>query len=274
MRYHRLVVMGMGCLAFVPSLASANCNDISRSALQAAVAAAQAANTAGYGLNMWVTMVDETGAVCHVVNSGSASGDARGHSGDTWLGSRVISAQKANTANAFSLDGYTISTANLYSAVQPGGSLFGLQHSNPINSEDAYQGQPSHYGTAIDPLNGKRIGGVNVFGGGLALYKGGKKIGAIGVSGDTSCTDHAYAWTVRHALGANPVAGMAGGKGVGITTVNLDAAGALQTAIGVEGDEMVQAPAGAPVTPYWAAWSHPACPNNPASSVPTAFVTY
>jgi len=39
---------------------------------------------------------------------------------------RVISAQKANTANAFSLPQLALSTANLYSAVQPGGSLFGL----------------------------------------------------------------------------------------------------------------------------------------------------
>jgi hypothetical protein len=37
---------------------------------------------------------------------------------------------KANTANAFSLDGFALSSANLFSAVQPGGSLFGLQESN------------------------------------------------------------------------------------------------------------------------------------------------
>jgi hypothetical protein len=42
---------------------------------------------------------------------------------------------------------------------------------------------------------------VNVFGGGLALYKsGGIKIGAVGVSGDTSCTDHFVAWRVRNTL--------------------------------------------------------------------------
>ena len=42
--------------------------------------------------------------------------------GAQWPGSRVISAQKANTANAFSLDGLALSTANLYSAVQPFGT--------------------------------------------------------------------------------------------------------------------------------------------------------
>ena len=55
--------------------------------------------------------------------------------GQKWPGSRVISAQKANTANAFSLPGLAFSTADLYSAVQPGGSLFGLQASNPVNTD-------------------------------------------------------------------------------------------------------------------------------------------
>ena len=48
---------------------------------------------------------------------------------------------------------------------------------------------------------GNRVGGVNVFGGGLALYaSGGKKVGGVGVSGDTSCTDHIVAWRVRNTL--------------------------------------------------------------------------
>jgi hypothetical protein len=42
---------------------------------------------------------------------------------------------------------------------------------------------------------------VNVFGGGLALYNSeGVLVGAIGVSGDTSCADHNIAWRTRHAL--------------------------------------------------------------------------
>jgi hypothetical protein len=44
-----------------------------------------------------------------------------------------------------------------------------------------------------------------VFGGGLALYKKGVKVGAIGVSGDTSCTDHATAWKLRALLGFDNV---------------------------------------------------------------------
>ena len=46
-----------------------------------------------------------------------------------------------------------------------------------------------------------KIGGVNVFGGGLALYAAGHKIvGGVGVSGDTSCADHNIAWRVRNIL--------------------------------------------------------------------------
>src|ERR1035438_8528286 len=49
---------------------------------------------------------------------------------------------------------------------------------------------------------GSKIGGVNVFGGGLALYATGKVIvGGVGVSGDTSCTDHDVAWRLRHKSG-------------------------------------------------------------------------
>ncbi len=81
----------------------------------------------------------------------------------------MISAQKANTANAFSLDrssfsngsgqaaGLALSTANLYSAVQPGGSLYGLQHSNPVDTGAGYKGPSTNYGTPNDPWSGKRL---------------------------------------------------------------------------------------------------------------------
>jgi uncharacterized protein GlcG (DUF336 family) len=156
---------------------------------------------AGFGLNMWATIVNRDGEVAAVAFSGNDRGDQ-------WPGSRVISAQKANTANAFSLPGLALSTANLYSAVQPGGSLFGLQESNPVDTQAAYKGPSENYGTANDPLVGKKIGGVNVFGGGLPLYNAsGKLVGAIGVSGDTSCTDHIIAWKIRHALNLDNVPG-------------------------------------------------------------------
>ncbi|MGA7318101.1 MAG: heme-binding protein, partial [Silvibacterium sp.] len=48
---------------------------------------------------------------------------------------------------------------------------------------------------------GGKIGGVHVFGGGLALYNvQGTLIGALDVSGDSSCADHNIAWRTRHTL--------------------------------------------------------------------------
>jgi uncharacterized protein GlcG (DUF336 family) len=153
----------------------------------------------GLGFDMWATILDRNGKVVDVVFSGEQRGDQ-------WPGSRVISAQKANTANAFSLDGFALSTANLFAAVQPGGSLFGLQESNPVDTRVAYAGPVSAYGKSNDPMIGKRIGGINVFGGGLALYSpSGTLLGGLGVSGDTSCSDHIIAWKLRHALNLDNV---------------------------------------------------------------------
>ena len=189
-------------------------------ALKAALVAATQAETTGLNNHMWATVVNRDGIVCAVVFSGT-------NRGAQWPGSRVISAQKANTANAFSLDatsssngsgqakGLALSTANLYSAVQPGGSLYGLQHSNPVETGAAYQsGGATSYGTTGDPMFNKAIGGVNVFGGGLALYaSGGRLVGGVGVSGDTSCADHNIAWRLRHELNLDFLAGVGGVSG-------------------------------------------------------------
>ena len=148
----------------------------------------------GFGLNMWATVVDRDGVVTSVVFSGNDRGDQ-------WPGSRIISAQKANTANAFSLPELALSTANLFAITQPLSSLYGLQHSNPVNTEVAYRGPSENIGMLNDPMVGYKIGGVNVFGGGLALYdSSGKILGAIGVSGDSSCADHNISWKLRHKL--------------------------------------------------------------------------
>ena len=155
----------------------------------------------GFNLDMWATIVNRDGVVCAV----TFTGDDRG---DQWPGSRVIAAQKSNTANAFSLPGLALSTGNLFSAVQPGGSLYGLQHGNPVDVSVAYGGDAAFYGMSADPMAGKKIGGVNVFGGGLPLYDGdGQLIGAIGVSGDSSCADHHIAWKTRDALGLDNIPG-------------------------------------------------------------------
>ena len=187
--------------------------------LKNALTTAVSAESSGLNLQMWGAIVDRDGVVCAVAFSGTGRGAQ-------WPGSRVISAQKANTANAFSLDstsnsngsgkaaGLALSTANLYSAVQPGGSLFGLQFSNPVDPAVAYRGPSTRYGTSNDPMVGTKPGGVNVFGGGLALYATGQKIiGAVGVSGDTSCADHNIGWRVRTLLGLDHMAGLGGVSG-------------------------------------------------------------
>jgi uncharacterized protein GlcG (DUF336 family) len=167
--------------------------------LKAALVTAQAQNNGGFGLNMWGTVVNRDGIVCAVAFTGE-------NRGDQWPGSRVISAQKANTANAFSLPGLALSTANLYTAVQPGGSLFGLQESNPVNTDVAYGGSAANAGRVNDPMVGGKIGGVNVFGGGLALYSAsGELVGGLGVSGDSSCADHNIAWRTRNGLALDNV---------------------------------------------------------------------
>jgi hypothetical protein len=221
----------------------------------------------GFGLNMWATIVGTDGTVCAVAFSGA-------NYQSQWLESRVISAQKAYTANGLSLSngapptsaatngqGFSIATANLYSAVQQGGSLYGLQFSNPVDPEVAYDlatgtpADPSLFGTVNDPMVGRRIGGVNVFGGGLALYSsGGVKIGAVGVSGDTSCTDHFVAWRTRHALHLDKFDGVVLGPNV------------LATGDNARPDNIVfDIPNGAkisgniPVSP--SGWGHPLCFN-------------
>jgi uncharacterized protein GlcG (DUF336 family) len=170
-------------------------------ALRSALVNARGQDNGGYDLDMWGAIVNRDGIVCAVAFTGTDRGAQ-------WPGSRVIAAQKANTANAFSLPILALSTANLWAAVQPGGSLYGLQHSNPVNTDAAYQGPASSFGQPDDPMVGQRIGGVNVFGGGLALYNARKQlVGAIGVSGDSSCADHNIAWRTRARLGYDFVPG-------------------------------------------------------------------
>ncbi|KAG2495941.1 hypothetical protein HYH03_005872 [Edaphochlamys debaryana] len=139
------------------------------------------------------------------------SGDNRG---DQYPGARIIAAQKATTANSFSLPGLAMSTANCYGLVQPGGSAFGFQESMPVNTAAVYDGPASDWGMGEkDPMVNQRSGGINVFGGGLALYdETGTLLGGLGTAGDTSCTDHIVSWRLRHELGLDYVpAGMGPG---------------------------------------------------------------
>jgi uncharacterized protein GlcG (DUF336 family) len=216
----------------------ADCSGLpSYNALKAALTTARNESNGGFNLDMWGTVVNRDGVVCAVTFTGRSRGDQ-------WPGSRVISAQKANTANAFSLPGLALSTANLYSAVQPGGSLYGLQHSNPVNIDVAYAGDPARYGQPADPMIGGKIGGVNVFGGGLALYDASKTlVGAIGVSGDSSCADHNIAWRTRNLLGLDHVPAGVTGDAAHPDNIVYD----IKTAAG----EMEGVSA--------SGWGHPAC---------------
>lgn len=152
-----------------------------------------ASKNGGMGNQEWAAVVNRDGVVCAIVFSGTTRSDE-------WPGSRVIAAEKADTANALSSRDYALSTANDYAAAQPGQSLYSLTTSAPPNPLAVF-GNPATFGTPNDPMVGKAIGGVIVFAGGLPLYThAGKIVGGLGLSGDTSCTDHVIAWKVRHEL--------------------------------------------------------------------------
>lgn len=168
--------------------------------LETALTAVVGAN-GGLNFPMWATVVNRYGVVCAVATTGTSADDA-------WLNSRVIAAQKAYTANGFSRPTFALSTANLFAATQPGGSLFGLQFSNPVDPRVVFRGDSTKYGTDQDPMLGLKPGGINVFGGGVALYSAGGKLGAVGVSGDTSCADHNIAWRLRHQLATGGYTGV------------------------------------------------------------------
>ncbi|MGA7415441.1 MAG: heme-binding protein [Bryobacteraceae bacterium] len=209
----------------------------SYTALKAALTAARTQSNGGFNLDMWGTVVNRDGLVCAVAFTGADRGSQ-------WPGSRAISAQKANTANAFSLPALALSTANLYSGVQPGGSLYGLQHSNPVDTDAAYGGDAQNFGQSSDPMVGKRIGGVNVFGGGLALYNSkGVLIGAVGVSGDSSCADHNIAWRTRHNLQLDYVPAGVSGDPTRPDNIVYD----------------ITNPAGFPIGVSAKGWGHPVC---------------
>lgn len=249
------VVMGSGpAQADVP-----DCEDIAvilgddvhsvlTAAISNSVVSGGATTNGGFDLEMWGTIVDRDGRVCAVTFTG-------GDRGDQWPGSRVISAQKAYTANAFSLPSLALSTGNLWAATQPGGSLFGLQFSNPVDTAVGYGDDPGDhkgsdaegYGTAGDPMTGEIPGGVNVFGGGLALYASdGTLLGALGVSGDTSCADHNIAWRTRDQLGLDFVPTGVGSPGDNIIFDLVDDAGGNPESPSGFGHPTCSGPGGSP----------------------------
>ena len=172
---------------------------------------------------MWAAVVDRNGVLCGTAKVG-----------DAWPGSRAIAIAKAETANGFSNSKLALSTANLYAPTQPGGSLYGLNNSNPFNpffnrvTTDNTPGQSRRNGVGFNP------GGIITFGGGVALYQGGQVVGGLGVSGDTSCAYHAVAYRMRAMLSLDSIPG-----GVGLNGT----------------DNILYAPPGTPPTGF----QHPHC---------------
>src|SRR3954469_1257008 len=164
---------------------SQGCRDVpDAAALKKLLQDAPSQNGDAGGLNhgkaMWGAVVDRNGQLCALAVSTEDMAA-------TWPGSRGIAIAKAFTANAFSSDTSPLSTARLYTLSQPGHSLWGIASGNPLNP--ACMGSPH----APDAGVGKVCGGTIGFGGGLPLYRNGGKVGGLGVSGDTPCTDHEMA---------------------------------------------------------------------------------
>jgi hypothetical protein len=123
--------------------------------LQLNLRQADEADHSGLDNHYWAVIVNREGVVCAVAFSGEARDQQ-------WLLSRQIAAAKAFTANGLSLDGAPLSTAQLYSWVQPGAPanpLFGLAFGNPLSPEDAYKGNYDQFGTRNDPMVGQPLRG-------------------------------------------------------------------------------------------------------------------
>ena len=145
------------------------------------------------GTRMWAAVVNRDGVVC-------AAATSTVDPTQVWPGSQAIAKAKAYTANAFSLDALALSSARLYTFTQPGHSLWSLGQSNPFN--------PASLAMPRTPTQPALAGGLIFFGGGVPIYRGGRIIGGLGISGDTSCADHEIAKRVRNLASLNPPGGM------------------------------------------------------------------
>jgi uncharacterized protein GlcG (DUF336 family) len=141
----------------------------------------------------WAAIVDREGKLCALAVS---SDDPAA----SWPGSQAIAKAKAYTANAFSSDTTPMSTARLYTLSQPGHSLWGIAAGNPLN--------PKCVSAPHDPSGiGDVCGGSIAFGGGVPLYRGKTRVGGLGASGDTACTDHEIAKRLRTLAKLDPEKG-------------------------------------------------------------------
>jgi uncharacterized protein GlcG (DUF336 family) len=177
------------------AVAAAGCNAVpGASDLAKLLKAAPDSGEAGglfHGRAEWAAVVNRSGQLCAVVPPSDSTGGY-------WPGSRAISMAKAFTANGFSTDTAALSTARLYTLTQPGHSLWGVAQPAPFNPE------------CLDPNKDVKVcGGAIAFGGGVPLYKNGRIVGGLGISGDTPCADHEIAKRIRHFAGFDPAKGPA-----------------------------------------------------------------
>jgi len=142
----------------------------------------------------WAALVNRSGELCGV---SVATEDAA----SAWPAGQALAKAKAYTANAFSTDTTPLSTARLYTLGMPGHSLWGAFGPNAFN--------PACLETPQDAAatQGKICGGTVTVGGGVALYRNHRRIGGLGISGDTPCTDHEIAKRIRHVAQLDPDGG-------------------------------------------------------------------
>src|SRR2546427_7632979 len=130
-----------------------------------------------HGTLMWAAVVNRSGQLCAFATS-------TGDPAKVWPGSQAIAKAKAFTANAFSNDALPLSTARLYTFIQPGHSLYGLHNSNPFNPD--FLAPPSGEGGGP----GAVAGGTLTLGGGVPLYNPPRPIPrGAGIPGDTARTE-------------------------------------------------------------------------------------
>jgi uncharacterized protein GlcG (DUF336 family) len=191
------VLVGLALCSATNAVAK-DCKDLpSESELRQAMNASASADAGGLfgGSRMWGAVVNRDGEICVYATTTSDPTQV-------WPGSQAIAKAKAYTANAFSLDILPLSTARLYTFTQPGHSLWSLGQSNLWNP--ALTAPPGGQGGGKNQIGG----GLIFFGGGVPLYNtAGKIIGGLGISGDTSCTDHEIAKRTRNTLLLNPPGG-------------------------------------------------------------------
>jgi uncharacterized protein GlcG (DUF336 family) len=191
------VLVGLALCSGTDALA-ANCNDLPNASelRQAMLAAAKLPNAGGLfgGARMWGAIVNRDGEICVYTTTTSDPTQV-------WPGSQAIAKAKAYTANAFSLDSLALSTAMLYTFTQPGHSLWSLGQSNLWHP--ALTAPPGGQGGGNNQIGG----GLIFFGGGVPIYRAGRIIGGLGISGDTSCADHEIAKRTRNQLSLNPPGG-------------------------------------------------------------------